>query len=71
MSNKRWKPLDHYSSWRKISIGMWNSPGDPTIYGYETLVVEDLLRYLVAGVFILIGLLLLVTGWRARRMMGG
>ena len=31
---------------------------------------EDLLRYLVAGVFLLIGAILLLTGWRARRMLG-
>jgi pyruvate/2-oxoglutarate dehydrogenase complex dihydrolipoamide acyltransferase (E2) component len=43
---KYWEPLEKYSSWRKISVGMWGSPNDPTIYGYETLDVSRLLPYL-------------------------
>jgi len=31
---------------------------------------EDLLRWLVAGVFLLIGAILLMTGWKAKRMLG-
>lgn len=31
---------------------------------------EDLLRWLVAGVFLLIGAVLLLTGLRAKRMLG-
>lgn len=43
---KRWRPLEHYSSWRKIAIGMWDRPRDPTIYGFETLDVTEALEYL-------------------------
>lgn len=43
---KYWEPLDHYSSWRKISVGMWRPADDPTIYGYETLDMSRLLPYL-------------------------
>ncbi len=43
---KRWKPLEKYSSWRKISVGMWKTPADPTIYGYETVDVSKLVPYL-------------------------
>jgi pyruvate dehydrogenase E2 component (dihydrolipoamide acetyltransferase) len=45
---KYWKPLERVSSWRKLSVGMWDSPGDPTIYGFETLDVTDTLEYLRA-----------------------
>lgn len=43
---KYWEPLDKYSSWRKISVGMWDAPNDPTIYGFDTLDVSRLLPYL-------------------------
>ena len=39
-------------------------------FGLLLLGNEWLLRYLVAGVFILIGGILLLTGWRAKRMLG-
>lgn len=42
----RWKPLKELTSWRKISVGMWNSPSDPTIYGHEDLDVTEALAYL-------------------------
>lgn len=43
---KLWKKPERVSSWRKISVGMWRRPSDPTIYGYETLPVDELLDYL-------------------------
>jgi pyruvate/2-oxoglutarate dehydrogenase complex dihydrolipoamide acyltransferase (E2) component len=43
---KYWKPLKNLSSWRKISVGMWNPPSDPTIYGHDTLDVTDTIEYL-------------------------
>lgn len=43
---KRWKRLDDYSSWRKIAMGMWDKPNDPTIYGRETVDVSNLIPYL-------------------------
>lgn len=43
---KLWKKPENVSSWRKISVGMWKRPSDPTIYGYETLQVEELVDYL-------------------------
>ncbi len=46
MANKYWKAPKKVSSWRKISVGMWNRPSDPTVYGFETLKVDDLLDYL-------------------------
>ena len=46
--SKYWKPLQRVSSWRKISVGMWQPPADPTIYGAETVDVEELLGYLEA-----------------------
>lgn len=46
MSRKYWKPLSHLSSWRKISVGMWGRPADPTIYGHEEIDVHELLPYL-------------------------
>ena len=46
MSSKRWKRFERLSSWRKISVGMWGAPDDPTIYGFDTLDVTDTLPYL-------------------------
>lgn len=43
---KLWKKPARVSSWRKISVGMWDRPSDPTIYGFETVDVDDLLDYL-------------------------
>jgi hypothetical protein len=43
---KRWERLKAVSSWRKISVGMWGEADDPTIYGFETLDVTELLDYL-------------------------
>ena len=43
---KRWEKLDKYSSWRKISVGMWDAPNDPTIYGQETVDISNLVPYL-------------------------
>ena len=43
---KLWKKPKRVSSWRKISVGMWNPPSDPTIYGFETVDVDDLMDYL-------------------------
>lgn len=43
---KYWAPFEKYSSWRKISVGMWKAPDDPTIYGYETLDAHELVPYL-------------------------
>jgi pyruvate/2-oxoglutarate dehydrogenase complex dihydrolipoamide acyltransferase (E2) component len=45
---KYWRPLERASSWRKLSIGMWDPPADPTIYGFETMDVTDSLAYLEA-----------------------
>ncbi len=41
----KFTPLDHYSSWRKIAMGMWNTPGDPTIYGYEQYRMDEILEF--------------------------
>lgn len=41
-----WKKPENLSSWRKISVGMWKRPSDPTIYGYETINVENLMEFL-------------------------
>ena len=43
---KLWKKPRRVSSWRKISVGMWDPPSDPTIYGYETVDIDDLVPYL-------------------------
>jgi pyruvate dehydrogenase E2 component (dihydrolipoamide acetyltransferase) len=43
---KRWQKLDKYSPWRKISMGLWTPPDDPTIYGKETVDVSNLIPYL-------------------------
>ena len=43
---KLWKKPARVSSWRKISVGMWDRPSDPTIYGYETVDIDDLVDYL-------------------------
>lgn len=43
---KLWKAPTKVSSWRKISVGMWRPPSDPTIYGYELIDMEELLQYL-------------------------
>ncbi len=44
--SKYWSPIENQTSWRKISLGMWKQPSDPTIYGFETLDVTDTLEYL-------------------------
>ncbi len=46
MAKKLWKRPARVSSWRKISVGMWNPPSDPTVLGFETLNVDSLLDYL-------------------------
>lgn len=38
--------------------------------GFMILWNEWLLRFLVAGVFLLIGAVLLIVAWRAKRMLG-
>ena len=38
--------------------------------GFMILWNEWLLRFLVAGVFLLIGVVLLIVAWRAKRMLG-
>ena len=43
---KHWKKLESYSPWRKIAMGMWSEPDDPTIYGRETVDVSNLTTYL-------------------------
>lgn len=43
---RRWYQTDDISPWRRISVGMWDPPGDPQIYGQETHPVESLLDYL-------------------------
>ncbi len=43
--SKHWKPLEKLTSWRKISVGMWDTPRDPQIYGHELLNVADAVRY--------------------------
>lgn len=43
---KLWKEPENVSSWRKISVGMWKRPADPTIYGFEIVDVEELVEYL-------------------------
>lgn len=43
---KLWKKPAKVSSWRKISVGMWERPSDPTIYGFETVDVDELMDYL-------------------------
>lgn len=44
--SKHWKPLEKLSSWRKISVGMWDTPRDPQIYGHELLNVGEAQRYI-------------------------
>lgn len=39
-------------------------------FGFAVLVYEWLLRWLVAGVFVLLGVVLLATAARAKRMLG-
>ena len=46
MSSRYWEKLDSISPWRKISMGMWSDPDDPTIYGKETVDVSNLTTYL-------------------------
>lgn len=41
-----WSKLDDYSTWRKIAMGMWDEPNDPTIYGRETVDVSSVTSYL-------------------------
>lgn len=41
-----YKKPENLSSWRKISVGMWKRPSQPTIYGFETVDVEALVDYL-------------------------
>jgi pyruvate dehydrogenase E2 component (dihydrolipoamide acetyltransferase) len=43
---KRFETLEKTSSWRKISVGMWETPSDPSIYGAETVDVSRLVPYL-------------------------
>ena len=45
---EHWKKLDDYSTWRKIAMGMWSDPDDPTIYGKETVDISNLVPYLDA-----------------------
>ncbi|TDP75389.1 2-oxo acid dehydrogenase subunit E2 [Bradymonas sediminis] len=44
--SKYWAPFKKNSAWRRISVGMWDAPDDPTIYGYETLDAHRLVPYL-------------------------
>jgi len=41
-----WKKIDEYSTWRKIAMGMWSNPDDPTIYGRETVDVSAVTSWL-------------------------
>lgn len=64
--SKYWKPLEKLTSWRKISVGMWDTPRDPQIYGHELLNVTETLRYLeevsaVSGVNVTMTALLVKT----------
>src|SRR4051794_9805105 len=34
------------SSWRKVAIGTWHSPGDPSVYGSLDIDVEAALEYI-------------------------
>jgi hypothetical protein len=43
---KRWHPMKKLSPWRRMAIGMWKPPADPTIYGHEAFDVTDALPYL-------------------------
>lgn len=43
---KYWKPLEKLSTWRRISVGMWETPRDPSIYGHETIDMTETLPYL-------------------------
>lgn len=45
---EHWRKLDEYSTWRKIAMGMWSDPDDPTIYGKETVDISNLVPYLEA-----------------------
>lgn len=42
----RWERFDNPSSWRKISVGLWSNPKDPSIYGLQTVEVTEALAYL-------------------------
>ncbi|WP_158542477.1 2-oxo acid dehydrogenase subunit E2 [Lujinxingia litoralis] len=43
---KLWKKPKRSSSWRKLSVGMWTRPSDPTVYGHETHPADKILTYL-------------------------
>lgn len=43
---ERWREPEETSAWRRISVGIWDDPGDPQIYGFETYPVEGVLEYL-------------------------
>ncbi|MFB6372215.1 MAG: 2-oxo acid dehydrogenase subunit E2 [Bradymonadaceae bacterium] len=44
--SEHWKKLDDYSTWRKIAMGLWSDPDDPTIYGKERVDISNLIPYL-------------------------
>jgi len=44
--NVRLKPAKKLSAWRKIAIGTWHGPGDPSVYGVLELNAEPALRYI-------------------------
>ncbi|MFP4596797.1 MAG: 2-oxo acid dehydrogenase subunit E2 [Persicimonas sp.] len=45
-SNDRWGPLESASLWRKIAVGMWSRPSEPTIFGTQTVLCEEMIDYL-------------------------
>ena len=42
----RWEKLANPSLWRKIAVGMWGRPREPTIYGSVTARADRMLAYL-------------------------
>jgi len=39
-------PAKKMSSWRKIALGTWSGPGDPSVYGSTDLPIENVLNYI-------------------------
>jgi pyruvate/2-oxoglutarate dehydrogenase complex dihydrolipoamide acyltransferase (E2) component len=44
--SRRWKRVAELSSWRQISLGAWDRPRDPTVYGWLDLDVSRALAHL-------------------------
>ena len=47
--NKAFGPPKKPNHWRRLAIGSWSGPSDPTLYGIQEFNVEKALQYLEAG----------------------